>query len=101
MTGQKLIAIAMLLVPSLPFRAADVESPKWVSAMKKVHEGFKGTPGYVAQFGDSITYTMAFWKPMTWSDPDAYIPEDGLPKRPDKPWKQVIKGAGDDGKGPD
>ena len=79
--------------------AQDASKPKWIEAMKKVHEGFAGTPGYVAQFGDSITYSMAFWKPLSWSDPDVYIKEDGLPKRPGKVWREIIKGAGDDGKG--
>jgi hypothetical protein len=32
--------------------------------MKKVHARFKGTPGTFAQFGDSITVTMAFWAPL-------------------------------------
>jgi lysophospholipase L1-like esterase len=75
---------------------------EWVEAMKKVHQGFDGTAGYVAQFGDSITYSMAFWKPFSWSDPDQFIPDDGLPKRPGKRrWRDVIQGAGDEGKGPE
>ena len=74
----------------------------WIAAMKEVHKGFKGKAGQVAQFGDSITYTMAFWKPFSWSDPDQYIPDDKLPKRPSAGrWRDVIKGAGDDGKGPE
>jgi len=36
----------------------------WVEAMKKVHAKFTGTPGTFAQFGDSITVTMAFWAPL-------------------------------------
>src|SRR4051812_35403556 len=79
---------------------AEETKPAWIEAMKKVHAEFQGTSGYVAQFGDSITYSMAFWKPMSWSDPDAYIKDDGMPKHPDKRWRDVIKGAGDDGKGP-
>ncbi len=94
------LPVGALLIAFCALGAGDApDSPKWVSAMKKVHEGFSGASGYVAQFGDSITYSMAFWKPLSWSDPDQYIKEDGLPKRPDKPWKQIIKGAGDDGKG--
>lgn len=81
--------------------AQEAGAPEWVDAMKKAHEGFAGTRGYVAQFGDSITYSMAFWKPMSWSDPDRFIPDDGLPKRPSgKRWRDVIQGAGDEGKGP-
>jgi len=33
----------------------------WVEPMREVHKRFKGTRGAVAQFGDSITYSMAFW----------------------------------------
>jgi lysophospholipase L1-like esterase len=76
----------------------------WVEPMKKAHEGFQGEAGYVAEFGDSITYTNAFWKPVAWFDYGKYIPDDGLPKAPgDKSWKNVIKGVGqgDQGKGPD
>lgn len=72
----------------------------WVGPMKKLHAGFDGTAGYVAQFGDSITYSMAFWKPFSWSDPEKYLPDDGLPKRPAGRWRDTIKGAGDEGKGP-
>jgi lysophospholipase L1-like esterase len=70
----------------------------WGPAMREVHAGFQGTAGYVAQFGDSITYSMAFWKPFSWSDPDEYLPEDGLPKRPVRRWRDTILGAGNEGK---
>jgi hypothetical protein len=43
-------------------RAADAED--WVDAMKQVHARFKGDAGTFAQFGDSITVTMAFWAPL-------------------------------------
>jgi lysophospholipase L1-like esterase len=42
------------------------EQPKWVAPMKKVHARFKGTKGTFAQFGDSITVTMAFWAPLAY-----------------------------------
>lgn len=90
----------VLLLACCTLAAEPAQEPVWVEAMKKVHADFKGSPGYIAQFGDSITYSMAFWKPMSWSDPDAYLKDDGLPKRPDKRWREVIKGAGDEGKGP-
>jgi lysophospholipase L1-like esterase len=77
-------------------RAAE---PDWVAAMREIHAGFQGTAGYVAQFGDSITYSMAFWKPFGWSDPDVYLPDDGLPKRPvERRWRDTILGAGNEGK---
>lgn len=91
-----LSALAACAAPAAPAggagsRAAD---GAWMEAMKKVHAGFQGTPGHVAQFGDSITYSMAFWAPLGWSDPDAFLTgNDGLPKRPDQRWRDVIKGV--------
>jgi lysophospholipase L1-like esterase len=74
-------------------------APAWVDAMKKVHERFGGAAGYVAQFGDSITYSMAFWSPLGWGNPDAYLThDDGLPKTPrDTRWRDVIRGTRDKG----
>ena len=53
--------LLFLLLLALPLRAAD---PDWVAPMKAVHAKFKGTPGTLAAFGDSITVTMAFWAPL-------------------------------------
>jgi lysophospholipase L1-like esterase len=76
------------------------EEAKWVAAMRQTHAGFQGTAGHVAQLGDSITYSMAFWKPFSWSDPDAFLPDDALPKKPaEQRWRDTIKGAGNEGKG--
>src|SRR5690348_9195962 len=36
----------------------------WIEPMKRVHARFTGTKGTFAQFGDSITFTMAFWSPL-------------------------------------
>ncbi|MDA1014483.1 MAG: GDSL-type esterase/lipase family protein [Planctomycetota bacterium] len=74
-------------------------SPDVLKAMREVHSGFKGQAGYVAQFGDSITYSMAFWSPMSWDNPDRFITQDdGLPKAPAKlRWRDYIKGARDKG----
>ena len=70
-------------------------SDEVVDAMKKVHSGFKGESGMVAQFGDSITHSMAFWSPMSWDNPDKYLTvEDELPKTPKNiRWRDTIKGA--------
>ena len=67
--------------------------------MRKVHAGFKGKPGYVAQFGDSITYSMAFWSPIGWDSPDRYLThDDGLPKTPKNTrWRDWVKGTRDKG----
>lgn len=72
-----------------------IQTPACLKAMKKLHAGFKGQRGYVAQFGDSITFSMAFWSSMAWSDPAPFIPiEDGLPKRPKNVrWRDYVKGA--------
>ncbi len=84
-------------------RQAPIQSPPpepdWVEAMKKVHAGFQGTEGYVAQLGDSITYSMAFWSPLGWDYPDRYLTEDdGLPKTPENArWRDIIKGTRDKG----
>ena len=38
----------------------------WVEPMRRVHRRFKGKPGTLAQYGDSITVTMAFLAPFSW-----------------------------------
>ena len=43
--------------------AASSSIPAWVPAMRAVHAQFKGKPGTFAQFGDSISVSMAFWTP--------------------------------------
>ncbi len=92
----------LVLLSSLGVDAVGGEEVKaeveWVAAMKKVHEGFSGNKGYVAQLGDSITYSMAFWAALQWKDPSPFIKEDGLPKAPEgKKWGSLIKGFRDKG----
>ncbi len=71
----------------------------WVEPMRRVHSGFHGQEGYVAQFGDSITYSMAFWTPVGWDQPEKYLTnDDGLPKTPKNlRWRDWIKGTRDKG----
>lgn len=38
--------------------------PYWVQEMRLVHSQFMGAPGNIARFGDSITYSGAFFKPL-------------------------------------
>jgi len=40
------------------------DDPDWVEAMAAVHAKFKGQRRTFAQFGDSITVSMAFWSPL-------------------------------------
>ena len=62
------------------------QTPEAIAAMRKTHAGFKGQRGYVAQLGDSITYSMAFWSPIGWDGPERYLTQnDDLPKQPCKP----------------
>ena len=70
-----------------------------LAAMRKVHKGFKGQRGYVAQFGDSITYSMAFWSSIGWDEPQRYLTDDdGLPKTPGRVrWRDYVKGTRDKG----
>ncbi len=46
-----------------PGPAADAAAD-WVEPMKQIHAKFTGQRGTVAQFGDSITITMAFFTPL-------------------------------------
>ena len=53
---------------------AGAKSLYWVEPMKQVHARFSGTKGTFAQFGDSITVTMAFWAPLA-GNPKEMSPE--------------------------
>jgi hypothetical protein len=44
---------------------------EWVEAMRRVHQKFSGQKGTFAQFGDSITVTMAFWVPLPYARKNA------------------------------
>jgi hypothetical protein len=43
---------------------APATQPAWVGPMRRVHARFTGKSGTFAQFGDSITVTMAYWAPL-------------------------------------
>ncbi|MFN3652809.1 MAG: GDSL-type esterase/lipase family protein [Armatimonadota bacterium] len=47
-----------------PAASEEVTSPEWREAARRTHARFTGQPGTVAQFGDSITVTQAFWTPL-------------------------------------
>lgn len=63
-----LIFAAATVLPARCFAApaAQATTADWVAPMKQVHARFAGTRGTFAQFGDSISVTMAFWAPLKW-----------------------------------
>jgi lysophospholipase L1-like esterase len=73
-------AAALLATLTVVALGARAEAPKdagasaKVEAMRAVHARFKGKPGTFAQFGDSITETLAFWSPLLY-DPKGMSPE--------------------------
>ena len=93
-----LLAFSILLITRVSTAADPL--PAWVEPMRKLHAEFDGDRNYVAQFGDSITTSLAFWSPLGWDDPEQYLPDnDPLPKKPqDKRWRDVIQGVRDKGK---
>jgi parallel beta-helix repeat protein len=54
-----LLAAACAAMPAVGQDAAD-----WRANLQRVHARFAGRSGTFAQFGDSITDTMAFWTPL-------------------------------------
>ena len=53
------------LAALLALSASAFAEEAWVEPMKAVHARFTGQQGTVAQFGDSITITMAFFTPLS------------------------------------
>ena len=47
------------------------DKPSWVASMKKVHARFKGKQGVFAVFGDSISFSRAFWFSLRYSRKNA------------------------------
>lgn len=54
--------------------AAVIGADEWVEPMRAVHAKFTGQRGTVAQFGDSITITMAFFTPLSMDHKN--VPDD-------------------------
>ncbi|MBM4030626.1 MAG: hypothetical protein FJ291_02450 [Planctomycetes bacterium] len=95
---RRLAAALMVLGAASAWCGAGQEKPYWLDAMRAVHEGFRGNAGQVAQLGDSITFSMAFWAPLATANPAPHIPGDGLPIQPrGGQWSGVIKGLRDKG----
>lgn len=105
----RLLTVPLLVLGLCPSLAA---VPLWVEPMRALNAGFDGTDFQVAQLGDSITYSRAFWTPFSHAvvQPQ-WLPADGLPTHPGPPqapdgrWRDVIlPNSGDSdaalGKGP-
>jgi hypothetical protein len=61
-SSPRLITTIVTLILAAWAKADD--APAWVAPMREVHKKFAGKPGSFAQFGDSITVTMAYWSPL-------------------------------------
>ncbi|WP_168205305.1 SGNH/GDSL hydrolase family protein [Bythopirellula goksoeyrii] len=61
----------------MPSSDKALAEPYWVEEMKAVHSIFSGTPGNIARFGDSITYSSASFKPLRY-DFTNRTPEDAF-----------------------
>jgi lysophospholipase L1-like esterase len=62
---KELYVTAITLMVPTTVLAEDI--PTWKEPMKQAHAHFKGKPGTLALFGDSITVTKAFWAPLSYA----------------------------------
>jgi len=73
--GRRLGLLCVMLAAAFPVLAAPLEGagtddggkPAWLPAMRAVHAKHTGKKGTLAQFGDSITVTSAYWSPLQWA----------------------------------
>lgn len=63
----KWLCLATVLGCGVESNRAVEAAPYWVEPMRKVHARFTGERGTFAQFGDSITVSLAFWAPLEWT----------------------------------
>jgi lysophospholipase L1-like esterase len=97
------VLLAALMATPVGMRAL-AEEPKdaggrvRAEAMRAVHARFKGKPGTFAQFGDSITETLAYWTPLLY-DPKGMSPE--MTKARDQVQAYLRKECWRDWKGPE
>ncbi len=61
----------LFLLLSVPNSVNQDKDDYWIDAMREVHGHFSGKRGTFAQFGDSITVTMAFWAPLPYARKNA------------------------------
>ena len=77
---------------------ARAEDPPWLAPMKQVHARFTGKAGTFAQFGDSITITMAYWAPLRYDHKNL---DASAQKSFDLVSAYMLKDCWDKWKGPD
>ena len=58
------LSLTVLISSVFALEVAAAAKPSWLDSMRQVHARFTGTHGTLAQFGDSITVTLAFWAPL-------------------------------------
>jgi lysophospholipase L1-like esterase len=59
------LALGLLSLAVVSASAAErAAATDWIEPMRQAHARFSGTKGTLAQFGDSITFSMAFWAPL-------------------------------------
>jgi lysophospholipase L1-like esterase len=63
---RRLLPTLLALVCVVPVNSRAADADDWGEAMKQVHSRFKGEAGTFAQFGDSITVTLAYWSPLAY-----------------------------------
>lgn len=93
----RIIAIALVAFTFIAQNAPAADAPAWVDPMRKVHAKFTGKPGTFAQFGDSITVTMAYWASLPYDRKNA-SPE--MQEDFDLVQKHMLKECWRDWKGP-
>ena len=66
MRGWRAATTAVVVCALLAPITASADDPYWLAEMTAVHADFQGVKGHIARFGDSITYSGAFFKPLQW-----------------------------------
>lgn len=67
--------MCVVVLAGLSLSQAYAADPYWVDPMKQVHANFQGTRGTIARFGDSITYSGAFFKALQYNFTNATTQE--------------------------
>jgi len=91
----RLAVVFALLAPT-----ARADEPEWIQAMRKVHANNEGETGVLAHFGDSITYSMAYFAPLQYAGKAKMSPDtrdalnliDGYMRKECYRWKGPDKG---------